>query len=385
MGSVIKIQLRRDTAENWALNDPVLAEGEPALELDTGVIKYGDGETNYNDLPSFFGANFYNSDGVYSLNENRTIDQKGGSTTFKNGTLSVIKSPTVNSSSHFGTNIYLDLNNISQDGTGAFTSCTYNARSNSDYNIKVLRGVGGEASFYGNGNIEELQGANIYTTFSGNGTVDNGTGANIVYRQAGGTADLVKGLYVEANLSFFPTINRVYGLYINNNYTSGTANEGYGIYLKNGNDIFTNNHWAFYSDFDVKSYFGGNVNIGTQTNENARVHIKGKTDTILRLTDSVQASYVEEKVSSFNGHETYFSNPFAVFFGTTAHILDCGVSTVSGAKLLGVRNGGIEKGAIDKDGVFTSEATILQIDTIGNKALITKEYLDDKINQILNP
>jgi len=38
-----KIQLRRDTAANWATINPVLSQGEPGLEIDTGKIKYGDG------------------------------------------------------------------------------------------------------------------------------------------------------------------------------------------------------------------------------------------------------------------------------------------------------------------------------------------------------
>lgn len=46
-----KIQLRRDTAANWTRNNPVLAVGEPGLETDTGIVKYGDGSTAWNSLP----------------------------------------------------------------------------------------------------------------------------------------------------------------------------------------------------------------------------------------------------------------------------------------------------------------------------------------------
>jgi|GEM_PF-4938753 len=45
------IQLRRDTAANWTANNPILADGEPALEKDTGKEKVGDGVTAWNDLP----------------------------------------------------------------------------------------------------------------------------------------------------------------------------------------------------------------------------------------------------------------------------------------------------------------------------------------------
>ena len=49
----IKLRFREDTAENWKLANPILASSEPAREIDTGKIKYGDGTTKYNDLPYF--------------------------------------------------------------------------------------------------------------------------------------------------------------------------------------------------------------------------------------------------------------------------------------------------------------------------------------------
>lgn len=45
-----KIQLRRDTSTNWTRNNPVLALGEPGLETDTLIVKYGDGSSSWNDL-----------------------------------------------------------------------------------------------------------------------------------------------------------------------------------------------------------------------------------------------------------------------------------------------------------------------------------------------
>lgn len=46
-----KIQMRRDTAENWTTNNPTLLSGEWALETDTRRMKIGDGTTPYNTLP----------------------------------------------------------------------------------------------------------------------------------------------------------------------------------------------------------------------------------------------------------------------------------------------------------------------------------------------
>lgn len=45
-----KIQLRRDTSTNWTRNNPVLALGEPGLETDTLIVKYGDGASTWNEL-----------------------------------------------------------------------------------------------------------------------------------------------------------------------------------------------------------------------------------------------------------------------------------------------------------------------------------------------
>lgn len=44
------IKLRRGLAERWAFVNPILAEGEPGFESDTGLVKIGDGNTAWNDL-----------------------------------------------------------------------------------------------------------------------------------------------------------------------------------------------------------------------------------------------------------------------------------------------------------------------------------------------
>lgn len=46
-----RIQLRRDTAANWATVNPVLADGEIGLEQDTGQFKLGNGVSTYTALP----------------------------------------------------------------------------------------------------------------------------------------------------------------------------------------------------------------------------------------------------------------------------------------------------------------------------------------------
>lgn len=51
-----QIQLRRDTAANFASKNPVLGIGEPAYETDTKKLKIGDGTTAYNSLDYFAGG-----------------------------------------------------------------------------------------------------------------------------------------------------------------------------------------------------------------------------------------------------------------------------------------------------------------------------------------
>ena len=45
-----QIKLRRDTAANWLLEDPVLGTGEPGFELTTGKLKIGDGTSLWSAL-----------------------------------------------------------------------------------------------------------------------------------------------------------------------------------------------------------------------------------------------------------------------------------------------------------------------------------------------
>jgi hypothetical protein len=48
--NMAKIKFRRDTSSNWTLANPILAQGEPGFEYDTGKLKIGDGNTVWNDL-----------------------------------------------------------------------------------------------------------------------------------------------------------------------------------------------------------------------------------------------------------------------------------------------------------------------------------------------
>lgn len=47
----IHIQLRRGSASAWTQANPILADGEPAVESDTGLLKIGNGIDRWVDLP----------------------------------------------------------------------------------------------------------------------------------------------------------------------------------------------------------------------------------------------------------------------------------------------------------------------------------------------
>ena len=49
------IQLRRGTTLQWATVNPILDSGEAGLETDTNKLKFGDGVTDWNNLPYFSG------------------------------------------------------------------------------------------------------------------------------------------------------------------------------------------------------------------------------------------------------------------------------------------------------------------------------------------
>ena len=46
-----RIQIRRDSSQNWEINNPVLLQGELGYETNTECLKIGDGQTEWNSLP----------------------------------------------------------------------------------------------------------------------------------------------------------------------------------------------------------------------------------------------------------------------------------------------------------------------------------------------
>lgn len=53
----VRFQLRSDTAAEWATLNPILANGEPGFEKDTGLMRIGDGVTPFTSLVAYARAN----------------------------------------------------------------------------------------------------------------------------------------------------------------------------------------------------------------------------------------------------------------------------------------------------------------------------------------
>lgn len=64
-----QIKLRRDISGNWYDVNPVLGQGEPGLELDSGKLKIGNGSTAWRNLPYLDTTNFPPDQLGYLLND----------------------------------------------------------------------------------------------------------------------------------------------------------------------------------------------------------------------------------------------------------------------------------------------------------------------------
>lgn len=71
MAQVVKttFKLRRSLLSTWQEKNPILAEGEPGWALDAKILKIGDGEKAWNELPSLSGINLDDGKSYYTQEE----------------------------------------------------------------------------------------------------------------------------------------------------------------------------------------------------------------------------------------------------------------------------------------------------------------------------
>ena len=71
--------IRNDTASNWRTRNPILAKGEMGAEIDTGLLKLGDGITNYNSLDYINASNNVDNKTIFLSNGKLTVGRYGES------------------------------------------------------------------------------------------------------------------------------------------------------------------------------------------------------------------------------------------------------------------------------------------------------------------
>ncbi|MDD5589920.1 MAG: hypothetical protein PHQ47_01965, partial [Candidatus Portnoybacteria bacterium] len=177
------------------------------------------------------------------------------------------------------TSTHLTINNLGNLGIGTTNPKAkiqvgnYTANNSVDSQILISRSA--DDSISGNGhafsdssdiNRSGTIGYNSYDariTYSGSNTYDHYVSFQAMPTYgSSGTISNIYGLFAN------PTINtgratNVYGAYVYNFAGSGTVDNNYGFYVENLTKGAQN--FAFYADGNTKSYFGGNIGIGTTT------------------------------------------------------------------------------------------------------------------------
>lgn len=79
--NIAKIQFRQDTSANWTRINPILAAGEPAIDLTNGEFKIGNGSDRWLDLPVVSSMNIISDvpDDGYEYLRTRASGEMSGS------------------------------------------------------------------------------------------------------------------------------------------------------------------------------------------------------------------------------------------------------------------------------------------------------------------
>jgi hypothetical protein len=115
-------------------------------------------------------------------------------------------------------------------------------------------------------------GGGVFAAVNNFGTMTQAEGfGTTIFNDAGKQIDSVFMSYL--NVSNNGTINKTYGLFIENQGT-GTTTNTYAVYIKNNFNKGTADNFAIYSDTNADSYFNGNIGAGIKAPQR-KVHISG--------------------------------------------------------------------------------------------------------------
>ena len=186
-----RIQIRRDSAASWTSANPILAQGELGVELDTNKFKVGNGTSDWNSLAYLISTSDYISGVPSSVdNEIALFSGTGGKTLKRATTSGVLKA----------TSGVLSAATAGTDYVAPGTSTTYTSTQNFAANGITLKGTSTGVTTFASANT----GAGNYTitfpaasdtvvTLAGNQTVSAKTftsstwQGNAVAVQYGGT------------------------------------------------------------------------------------------------------------------------------------------------------------------------------------------------------
>ena len=70
-------QFKRGTAQRWIEVNPILKQGEPGFEYDTGRLKIGDGVTSWTSLPYVSDAGGTDKDEIVSVSNYSDLPSTG--------------------------------------------------------------------------------------------------------------------------------------------------------------------------------------------------------------------------------------------------------------------------------------------------------------------
>jgi len=197
-----KIQIRRDTAANWLTSNPVLSQGEPGMEVDTGRIKYGDGVSTWANFAYSGDLARTPTDGV-NTNPWRIVNVEGYKEfEYQTPGHLEIHIPITSGLANSGTNtVTVDL--AGQDITGLLQS--YNQGSSVRVFLNKDRGGGGDMyylSWWAGGSITQVTGTTYTLTWSGgNLTLNQGEELTVQY-YVRGTQDTRYNL--NENYDYYP-------------------------------------------------------------------------------------------------------------------------------------------------------------------------------------
>ena len=243
----VRIQLRRDTAANWASTNPTLTQGEPGYETDTGKIKYGDGSTAWNSLA------YAESNQEFALGS--------------------AASPSIAFTGDTNTGIYspgADQLAISTNGTGRlFVNASGNvgigAAAAAGRNFALSNPLTGSTTSRAYTSIGEIK-SDVTTTASYYATFSNTEAASFTL------TNLRHYTAIQGSFGAGSTVANQMGFVAENGLVGATNNYGFYSDISSGTG-----RWNFYSAGTADSYFASNnfifANGGT---ERARIDSSGR-------------------------------------------------------------------------------------------------------------